>query len=1429
MKNELPVILLAFANDPHNAAGGYLRQLPVEINGLKAIFDRAQDAGLCAVEILTNTTIGQLIEAFQKPKYRGRIAVFHYSGHASSFDLLLEDEKNSPQQAHSEGLLPFLAAQPGLQLVFLNGCFSWQQASELSRLGVPVVIGTVKAVDDAVATQLSQAFYQGLTAGLSIGAAWKEACWALTTRSGERDTSVLYQSSAPVPAGSAADTASVRGANFEETGDDRFPWDIRYKEGAEEVAYWNLPDAVANPLFGLPPLPAHYTPPEPPPYRFLRRFEQTDAAIFFGRGRYIRDLYHRLSSAQSSPVLLVYGQSGVGKSSLLSAGLLPRLESGFTVHYLRRSREQGLSGGLREALGVAASGQLTEAQQTQNQGAIQENIRQLSAILPQLTGEARQEIAQVIGRYEDRLRSPTPAVAAEQTDLRLQWMSAEQAGGRPVLIFLDQVEEIYTRPNPQQPRELEDFLAQVQQIFNNPLHRPAGKLVLTYRKEYQPELQKALSAFQIPCEPVFLEKLDRRDILEVINGLTSTQTLRNKYNLQIEPELPVVVADDLLVDRDSPVAPVLQIVLSKMWQMQAGQPNPVFRLEEYETLRQSGILLSDFFAEQMAHIQAWEAEISQKVGSSGLALDVLNYHTTLLGTAESRTLDELRRLYQHQSDVLNDLVHKFQELYLLTDVDGERTGLAHDTLAPIVQQQMKASDKPGQRALRILQAKITDYGFNPEGTIIEEEDLALVEKGVGGMRLWMDKEPELIEKSRRHRAKVEAERRRNRRFRRAAVVALAIAAGVVFIFWQRSEYQRRKVEINNAYNEGRLQVASDPTLGLQKMKTACLQAPLDSAKWRGYYTLLHQNLTYEILLQQNEAPLLQAAFSADGSTFATTAGNEVHLYHTGEKQLFQSLSLANNTVHALYFQGNDTLWSGAQDRKTYAWVRGQPLPAFEPEGGDFKSSAIQSLCISSDGQWLCTAHHDAYLTLWDIATHTVLRQIRTAAPCQALAFSPDGMILAGLQTGETVLYDRNGTLVQTLASRPSPVLAIAIQPMGNLALVAFEDGMLLQWLHSAEGGWQFKDSLHAHALAIETVSFSPDGNFVLTGSRDHSARLFTAEDLRPIYTLLGHTATVHSTGFRADHHSIFTAAADGTVRRWIFPYPLAETVEQRSSSAVIATRYSQDGRYLLTAADSTVAIYQVTNHQLVGHYTGHRAAIMALAVSNGTRLVASGDVQGQIHVWSTDDQQSADPVRPGEAAVRSLALSPDGRWLVAAYEGDSTARLWDRTKAGAPAVVLAGHRDQVSAVAIAPDGSFILTGTLFDSSLLRWSLPAGKALPPIAYSGNANQLYFPFDKSTGYAALSDDNRGWWYQDGQQPALIAASVGLAWPAAGDGYLTYDERQKTLELRTPEGYPRQTFWPDDAYPLTALGMSRDGQWVVAGKQNGKVLRWRVVRRE
>jgi hypothetical protein len=84
-----PVIFLAFANDRDDTVG-YLRNLPDEARRLRDVLQPAQQAGLCEVEVRTNSTADDIFKVFQDPKYRNRIAIFHYGGHANGYQLLLE-------------------------------------------------------------------------------------------------------------------------------------------------------------------------------------------------------------------------------------------------------------------------------------------------------------------------------------------------------------------------------------------------------------------------------------------------------------------------------------------------------------------------------------------------------------------------------------------------------------------------------------------------------------------------------------------------------------------------------------------------------------------------------------------------------------------------------------------------------------------------------------------------------------------------------------------------------------------------------------------------------------------------------------------------------------------------------------------------------------------------------------------------------------------------------------------------------------------------------------------------------------------------------------------------------------------------------------------------------------------------------------------
>lgn len=804
-----PVIFLAFANDREQ----YLHNLHIEQRGIREALKSAREAGLCEVVERNNTTIRDLFDVFQE--YQDRVAVFHYGGHADDYLLLLESETGERAIANSGGLISFLAQQKALQLVFINGCSSKQQALDLSAAGVPAVVGTAQPIDDAVATDLAARFYKGLATGATIDRAWAAAVDQMKTQKGEATFRAL----------------SWKGKS--ETHVNFFPWEIYYRQGAEIVKDWNLPEAVENPLFGLPEIPKTYDLPETP-FLFLKRYERQHAEIFFGRSYYIRDLYNRVSDPNSPPVILLYGQSGVGKSSLFDAGLNPRLEKNYKVIYIRRFQEKGLAGTLAYALEQAlatlseplhdfpAAPEKPAAESPKSQA----TLSHLEAAAENASDDLKQEIAALILRLQSgqqlAVSDLQPATSNQQrttstpqqttdNELLAKWQKSETQTGKPLIIILDQVEELYTRRNEKFPDELADFLVALRSIFGSPARRPSGKLILGYRKEYHPEIEDGFKTFLLPRATVFLESLRRKDILEVFRGVSQTSALKQFYNLSVEDELPVIIADDLLEDKESPVAPVLQILLTKMWNAakQENPPAPRFTIKHYQQLKKDGIAMGEFFAQQMEQLRTWQPEVVD----SGLALDVLQFHVTALGTAGSRSLEELRQTYLHRQDIIDALVAKCKEFYLLTEAhNAQHTSLTHDTLAPVVAKEYNTSDRFGQRAARILHSKTADFRQNRNKVWLDEADLAIVEQGNEGMCKLDDDEEELLVKSREKRR--QGQRLRRRLWTGGIIMLLAIVASAIFAFIQMQEAEVNLLQAKENEKEAKRQKAIADSLRL---------------------------------------------------------------------------------------------------------------------------------------------------------------------------------------------------------------------------------------------------------------------------------------------------------------------------------------------------------------------------------------------------------------------------------------------------------------------------------------------------------------------------------------------------------------------------------------------------------------------------------------
>ncbi len=150
-----PVVVIALADD-RSDDGRPLRDLPEE---LRAIRDKLD--GPATLEIRHNAMLREVWEVFERPKYQGRIQVFHFAGHASGSWLAFEDARGIPVRAGAGGLAGFLGRQPGMVLVFLNGCSTLEQVRKL-RLKIPAVIATSDAIRDDVASAFAGRFYAGL-------------------------------------------------------------------------------------------------------------------------------------------------------------------------------------------------------------------------------------------------------------------------------------------------------------------------------------------------------------------------------------------------------------------------------------------------------------------------------------------------------------------------------------------------------------------------------------------------------------------------------------------------------------------------------------------------------------------------------------------------------------------------------------------------------------------------------------------------------------------------------------------------------------------------------------------------------------------------------------------------------------------------------------------------------------------------------------------------------------------------------------------------------------------------------------------------------------------------------------------------------------------------------------------------------------------
>ncbi|MBN2508084.1 MAG: protein kinase [Verrucomicrobia bacterium] len=362
-----------------------------------------------------------------------------------------------------------------------------------------------------------------------------------------------------------------------------------------------------------------------------------------------------------------------------------------------------------------------------------------------------------------------------------------------------------------------------------------------------------------------------------------------------------------------------------------------------------------------------------------------------------------------------------------------------------------------------------------------------------------------------------------------------------------------------------------------------------------------------------------------------------------------------------------------------------------------------------------------------------------------------------------------------------------------------------------------------HPLVAE---FSPDGRRVVTGSIDHTARIWDAATGKPLLPPLPHSNWVTWIAFSPDGERLATACKDGATRLWNAATgdPLGPVL--RHTQWVNSVQFSPDGRSVVTASDDqTAQVWDAASGRPVGQRLRHRGDVRHAVFSPDGRRVATASADHKARIWDAQTGEPVSPPLPHGGTVLWVAFSPDGLFLLTAAF-DKTARLWD-AYTGEPFGSPLRHDDVVRYARFSPEGRRVVTASR-DKTARVWDVWTQEPLTePMRHHAVVGTAEFSPDGHSLVTASADRTAQVWdIRPGR--ALVHALPhvmrveSVCWSPDGRRVLGVSPR-RTRVWDVDTGYPLEGAMFSRQQGVTHAGFSPDGQRLVVASDDGTARVW------